>query len=167
MARQYNDGADKLRELARDLRREADGKERAKELRRELREIAKPFVPELRAAILRIPSKGQSAKRGRPSLRRAAARSVTLQVRTGGKRAGVSIFMNPRKMPDGMKALPMYLEATPGYARWRHPTFGNRDAMVTQRPHPYFTKTVSAAGRMASRSADRIVETTAKNLEKR
>lgn len=162
--RQYNDGADKLRALSKDLRREADGKERAKLLRQELRQVAKPFVPQIQAAIRGLPSQGESARRGRKSLRAQLARSVTLQVRTSGRRAGVSIFMNPRKMPSGMKALPMYVEATPGYTRWRKPTFGH-DPWKTQHPHPYFTGTVRSADRAVSRAADRVVEATAKDLE--
>jgi hypothetical protein len=165
MARSGTDGAEKLRALSKDLRRQADGKERAKLLRRELRDVAKPYVPQLRSAIHALPSHGESARRGRMSLRAQLARSVTLQVRTSGRRAGVSIFMSPRKMPSGMKALPMYMEATPGYTRWQHPVYGH-DAWVTQRPHPYFTRTTQSVDRMVGRAANRVVEATAKDLEK-
>lgn len=165
MPRSGTDGAEKLRSLSKDLRRQADGKDRAKVLRRELREVAKPFVPKLRSAIRALPSHGESARRGRMSLRAQLARSVTLQIRTSGRRAGVSVFMNPRKMPTGMKALPMYMEATPGYTRWRHPDFGH-DPWMTQRPHPYFTRATGSVDQMVGRAANRVVEATATDLEK-
>ena len=159
------DGAAQLRMLSRHLRTVAGGKERAKVLRKELREIAKPVVPLVRAAIKRIPSKGQSAARGRPSLRRLLARSVTLQVRPSGRRAGASVFMNPRKMPDGTKSLASYMEGTPRYSRLRHPVMGNRQVWVTQRAHPYFSRTVGASQAQAQAAMNRVVEATIREVE--
>jgi hypothetical protein len=92
------------------------------------------------------------------------ARSVTVKVRTSGKRAGVALFMNPRRMADGTKSLPAYFEATPRYERLRHPVFGT-DVWVTQRPHPYFTRTVRAADRQLLRAADAIIDRTRKEVE--
>lgn len=160
-------GADaaQLRELARQLRRQADGKERLKQYRAELRAPAKAIQKDVRAGIRRIPSKGQSARAGRTPLRRLLSRSVTVQVRTSGRRAGVFVFMSPRKMPDGMKALPAYFEATPGYTRLRHPVWGNRDAWVRQYPHTYFTRATSAAQREAERAANRVIDRMARELE--
>lgn len=167
MAQRAGVDSAQLRMLSRDLRRIAGGKERAKVLRKELREIAKPIVPLVRAAIRAIPSKGQSAARRRPkpSLRRLLARSVTLQVRPTGRRAGVSVFMNPRRMPDGTKSLASYFEGTPRYSRLRHPVMGNRQVWVNQRAHPYFSRTVGASQAQAKAAMDRVVEATIREVE--
>lgn len=156
-------GGAQLRRLSRDLRREADGKQRTAQLRKELRAVARPLVPVVKASIMSIPSKGQSARAGRTPLRRMLARSVTVQVKTG-KTPIVSVFMNPRKMPDGMKSLPMYMEGSDGYTRWRKPTFGH-DPWKTQRPNPYFTRAVRPAEAGARQAATRVLEKTAARLE--
>ncbi|MBT2213458.1 hypothetical protein [Actinomadura sp. NEAU-AAG7] len=160
--------ADDLRALSRLLRRQADGKDRLKAMRAELRTAAAPMVPAVRSAIRAIPNSSTTqrsrAGRRRPTMRASLARAVTLQVRTGGKRAGVALFMNPRKMPDGLKAMPAYFEGTPGYQRFRHPVFG-ADVWVTQRPHPYFTRTVRSADRQLTRVVDEIIERIRREVE--
>lgn len=160
--------ADDLRDLSRMLRRQADGKERLKAMRTELRTAAAPLVPAVRSAIRAIPNSSNAqrsrAGRRRPGMRDALARAVALQVRTGGRRAGVSIYMNPRRMADGTKSLPGYFEATPRYTRFRHPVFGT-DTWVTQRPHPYFTRTVKAADKRLLRATNEIIERIKREVE--
>lgn len=144
-----------LRTLALQLRREADGKERVKELRTRLRASAKPLVPGIKANIRALPSKRQSRARGRPSLRAEMARTVTLQVKTAGRGANISVFMNPRKMPNKKKGLPGYWEMLPRKTVLRHPVFGNRNNWVRQYMPPagYFTR---AIGPLESRSIQQI-----------
>jgi hypothetical protein len=125
-------GADDMRDLSRQLRQYADGSLLRREWRRRLREVAGPAVPAIRANIMAIPSKGQNARRGKPSLRMQMARAVTLQIRTTGDHPAVSVYVSPRKMPSGKKSLPGYFERVPGKERLRHPVFGNRSAWVTQ-----------------------------------
>lgn len=161
-------GADELRALSRALRRQANGRELQKQLRAELREAAKPLVPAVRSAIRSMPSKDESRRRGRPSLRRQMARSVTVQVKTGGRNAGVSVFMSPKKMPDGKKSLPSYFELRPGYLRLRHPVFGNAEVWVTQRVpvQGYFTRSVHPEGeRRAVRAVNAVMERMALQIE--
>ncbi|MFI0481743.1 hypothetical protein [Actinomadura sp. 9N215] len=137
-------------------------------MRAELKTAAAPMVPAVRGAIRAIPNSSNAqrsrAGRRRPGMRTALARAVTVQVRTGGRRAGVSLFMNPRRMADGTKALPAYFEATPGYTRFRHPVFGT-DTWVTQRPHPYFTRTVNAADKRLLRATDEIIARIKREVE--
>lgn len=165
MPQRGTDGADQLRAVARQLRRQAGSKTRMKQFRAELRAPAKQVQKEVRAGIRAIPSKGQSRRAGSRSLRADLAKSVSIQVRTSGRKAGVYVFMNPRKMPDRKKALPAYFEGTPRYARLRHPVFGNREKWVTQRPHPYFTRATASAQAMAARAAEKVVDRLARELE--
>jgi hypothetical protein len=159
-------GAEELRDLSRALRKQADGKERTKELRQGLRDVGRPMVPAIRAKIRGLPSKGESRRRGRKSLRAEMARSVTLQVRTSGRSAGVSVFMSPKKMSDGRKALPAYFEQTPGHTRLRHPVFGT-DTWVTQGVPAagYFTYTIRPAEQQAVRAARAVIDRTARQIE--
>lgn len=160
--------SDDLRELSRTLRQQVDGKERLKAMRAELKTAAAPMVPAVRSAIRAIPNTSNAqrsrAGRRRPGMRTALARAVTLQIRMSGRRAGVSIYMNPRRMADGTKSLPGYFEATPKYTRFRHPVFGN-DAWVAQRPQPYFTRTVKAADKQMTRAVDAIIERIRREVE--
>jgi hypothetical protein len=160
-------GAGELRDLSRALRKQADGRERTKELRRGLRDVGKPLVPAIRSRIRAMPSRGESRRRGRKSLRAEMARSVTLQVRTSGTRAGVSVFMSPKKMPDGKRALPGYFEQVPGKTRLRHPVFGDRETWVTQSVPAagYFTHTIRPAEEQAVQAARKVVDRTARRIE--
>lgn len=159
--------ASRLRALSRDLRSAADGKARRKTTMRELKGALNPLVADVRGAIMRIPSRGESARRGRRPLRAELSRSVSKQVRLSGRKAGVSVFMNPRKMPHGKKAIPQYMEAVPGYTRWRHPVYGPRgsEPYVSQSAHPYFSHILPAAQARGRAAVARIVERTARDLE--
>lgn len=160
-------GGGELRDLTRELRKQADGKERAKELRSRLRTEAKPLVPAIKSNLRSLPSKRQSRARGRPSLRGQLARSVTLQVRTSGRGAGVSVFMNPRKMPEGKKGLPGYFENLPGKAMLRHPVFGSRDVWVRQYMPPagYFTRAIGPLEERTVKGIRRVVDDMARKIE--
>jgi hypothetical protein len=155
-------GGRELRALARDLRGHADRKEINARLRRELRFAAKEMIPPVRAAILAIPSKGQSAARGRPSLRRKMSSATQVAVRTTGGSAGVKLWVNPRRMPPGQGSLPGYME---GEGRWRHPTFGS-EPWFTQAPHPYFYRTVAPLIPRAERAAEQVLDSIADEIER-
>lgn len=163
-------GGEQLRQLARELRRLEDGRDRVAQLRRNLKAAAQPLVPAIKAAARSLPSQGQNRARGRRSTRAQLASSVTLQVRTSGRLAGVSVFMNPRKMPDGKKSLPMYFERTPGYLVLRHPTFGRRDGprdWQNQIPatQGYFSRAITGVDERAERACRAVMEQTARELE--
>lgn len=158
-----------LRELIEDLKDAGDDGKRRKQLLKEMRSVARPVVPQLKAAIQRIPSKGHRARKGRKgTLRSEMSRAATAQVRTTAKGAGVFIFMNPRKMPDGTKSLPAYFEQKPGYTRLRHPLFGNPEKWVQQDvpQRGYFTKTVEPLGDNAERALKKMMDKTARDLER-
>lgn len=153
-----------LRKLTKDLRKHADGKRLVKELRVELRKVAKPFVPAVRKAIGALPSKGQNAARGRESLRRRMQRATKLQVKTGGKDAGVVVRVEHKAMPAGMGNLPAYTEGEPRFTRWRSPNWGRED-WKTQSAHPFFYQAIRPAEGQAVRAAQDVVERIAREVE--
>lgn len=163
------EGVEQLTQLHRALRGQADGKERIKQLRKELVKAAKPLIPAIRANIKSIPSRGQSRRRGRKPLRTRLSQSLTTQIRFRGPRAGIYVFMNPRKMPDGQKALPGYFETVPGKTRFRHPVFGNREVWVQQNPPQpgYFTRAIEGTERQVARNIERVLDETARSIEDR
>ena len=71
---------------------------------------------------------------------------------TTGREAGVSVWMDTRRMEPDYRTLPLYMDGVAagpsrrGYTRWRHPVYGNRDAWVTQEAHPYFSRAVEPLG---------------------
>jgi hypothetical protein len=158
------EGLHELEALRRDLLQQADGRERTLALRRELREAARPMLLKVRSSILSTRSKNQNARRGRPSLRMEISKAATLEVRTA-RHPSVSVFINPRKMPDGKKALPEYYEGSPPYTRWRHPLFNNRDYWYMIQPKPYFTDEVRDAEIRASKACQTVIDQTARDLE--
>lgn len=133
-----------LREVTRSLRGLEDGKELRKQLRKNITAAAKPTVPAIRSKVRALPSKNESQREG-PGLRASIAKATRLQVQMSGRYAGVTIRVDPKKMPAGMHNLPGYLEGAPPFQRWRRPVYGNRNAYVTQRPHPYFYRIAEAA----------------------
>lgn len=126
-------GSDDLRDLAADLKR-AGHVELRKSMQKHLREAIKPIVPELRAAILGLPSSGK----GHTGLRSSIARGVQAKVSVAGPRVGVRLRVDPRLLAGSAKSLPKRLD---GIGRWRHPVFGH-DRWVTQPSHPYFYRTL-------------------------
>jgi hypothetical protein len=141
-------GAD-LREISKKLRR-MDNPEIKKRFRRELRKAAAPLVPAVRAAIADIPTTGDR----HTGLRKRLQKATRLKVKTTGREAGVSILVDPKKMPDHEKSLPQAME---GLKRWRHPVFGH-DVWVTQEPSPYFFRTVRPLGVSSRVAVNRVVD---------
>lgn len=159
-------GTGDLHDLARDLRR-AGGEDVTDRLRRGLREAARPLAPLARSAILSMPSKGQNARRGKPSTRAQMARAVTTSVRLTGKSPRVGVYVAPRKMPSGKWSLPGYFERVPGKERLRHPVFGNPNVWVAQQvpPDGFFTKSVRSTERDVQRAANRVIDQIAREIE--
>ena len=128
--------SDDLVQVTRALRGVEDGKELRKQLRRNITAAAKPMVPAVRSKVKSLPSKG-GPRPGRPPLRASVAKATRLQVQMSGRYAGVTIRVDPKKMPEGMHNLPGYLDGTAPFERWRSPNWG-RDQWKTQPSHPYF-----------------------------
>lgn len=153
-----------LRKLTKDLKKHGDGKRLVKELRTELRKVAKPFVPVVRAAIGALPSEGENARRGRVPLRKRMQKATKLQVKTGGKNAGVAVRVEHTAMPTGMGNLPAYMEGEPRYTRWRSPNWG-RDDWKQQSAHPFFYQAVRPAEGQAVDATRGVVERIAREIE--
>lgn len=156
--------SEELARLARDLKGASNGPELKKRLTKELRAAAKPLVPAVRASIAQMPSKGRPAHKGRAPLRVLLARSVSTQVKTG-KWAAVRVFMNPKKMPDGMKSLPGYFEGITGKGVLRHPVWGNPDRYASQLPRPYFGRGTAGAEQIARDAMQRVMDDIAGEIE--
>ncbi len=158
-------GQRELRRLASDLRSAGNQQVINERLRRELMEVGRKGAAEVRARVRATPSKGQSARAGRRSLRAAVARSVEVKVRNT-TRPGVIIWTNPGRMPPREQSLPAYLEGV--FQPWRHPRWGDkrRGNWFNQRPHPYFYSALdSIAGDLAD-AGDRVLNRTANEIER-
>ena len=138
------EGADRLRTIARQLRELGEGgREIRRRMTREMRRAGTELVRAERAAVRALPSKGESARRGRPGLRQAIARATQLQVKTAGRNPLVRVWVNPKRLPDGQMMLPPYMEGERGASPWRHPVFGNSEVWVSQEPKPWFWRTAA------------------------
>ena len=156
---------ERLRRLARDLRQLEDGKGILRDMRKQLRQIAQSeMVPAVRAAARRIPSKGESTRRGRRPLRESLARATQARVKTAGRSAGVMVWISPRRMPPGQHTLPAYVEGFPPFNRWRHPLFGNADYWYQQRSHPFFYRTLRPYRDRAERAMEEVLDAAAARL---
>src|SRR5664279_3485620 len=152
-----------IKALARDLKTLGDG-HMAKDLYRALRESGLPIVDDIRATVLAIPSKSDSATTDARSrramarygkskarnktiakfdrkagLRETIARAVKLSVSASG--GTVTIKVDADMLPNNQRMLPWDLE---GVSRWRHPVYGH-EVWVTQQSHPFFFPTVEHA----------------------
>jgi hypothetical protein len=152
-------GRRELARLARDIRALEDGRALDAELREELAKVGAPAVREVRASIRAIPSKGQSGRAGRRSLRSEMARATEYKVRTT-RRPGLIVWVNPRRMPPGKNNLPGYMDGARPFHRWRHPTFGSWSGRraVTQRPHPYNDRGIASVPGDAERAGANVLD---------
>lgn len=159
-------GAEQLRRLSRDLRQLEDGREIRKDLVRNLKAVANEVVRAERAAVLALPSKGENARRGRRPLRRRFASATQARVRPSGRDAGVSVLINPKRMPEGQHNLPAYWNRERGYERLRHPVFGDEDTWVQQPVHPWFYETARPYEAEAPRRLIGVLNAVARDLER-
>lgn len=123
-------------------------------MRYRLRQTAAPLLPAVRAAILNIPSKGTVPYRQPPGLRLRIADCVEAWTFINADLVQVGIAVNGSKMPDGQKALPLYMEGAK--APWRHPLFGDTSRWFPQEPHPYFYQAVSWYGPASRRTLESV-----------
>lgn len=150
-------GGKDLQRISRQLRHVGNGREIRKRMTKELRASARPMVPAVRASIGAIPAtSGKSS-----GLRRRLSRATRLRVSTVGRNAGVSVLVDPKKMPEGEKALPKNME---GLKRWRHPVFGNRDMWVQQKAHPFFFRAVRPLGSKSRRAINKVLDSITKDI---
>lgn len=154
--------AKQLADLAKTLRQTADGKVTLKRLRKELRQVAQPMRKSVQRAAMGLPSDGESARRGRPSLRRTLSRATRIKVTFARFTAGVMVVTGPGGMPDGMKGLPPYFE---GGAPLRHPVFGNRDVWVRQQASPFFYPAIRPHEASVQAAAQRVLDQITKEIE--
>lgn len=150
------------------MARQMRGLERRKEIQKQLagnlRAPGREMLLAVRAAAVAIPSRGESARRGRPPLGKRLARAAQLQVRTSGDSAGVKLWINPGRMPDGQRLLPAYQEGET--APWRAPLFGDTDVWHTQSPHPFFWPTVTPHLPEFNEQAEAAIDHAADQIER-
>lgn len=149
-----------LAALLRATRGLENGRALRSQLRKDLRGSVKPAIPAIRSAVKSTPSRGESRRRGRPGLRKSVAKATRLQVTGRNNFVGVTVRVDPKKMPAGMHNLPAYLEGAPPFQRWRSPIFGDTDLWKQQPAHPYFYRTMAryepAVQRAIADAADTI-----------
>jgi len=151
-------GGKELARISRELRTVGNGREIRKQLGKELRTAALPLVPAVRASIQAIPAAtGQSS-----GLRSRLAKATRLSVKTTGRTASIRILVDGRKMPDGERALPAYIEGTK--PNWRHPVHGHKGTWVRQQAHPYFYKVVRPLGRKSRTAVIRTLDEISKKI---
>lgn len=179
-------GADQMRKLARDLKKV--DKKLATKLRKSIRDAARPAVADAKTAITNLPVTGSRGGGGtartekhlervkdptsdkariraqrRSGLRRTIAASIKVDIRDGGKRAGVRIIVDASKLPTDQKTLPRRLNSKKG---WRHPLFGNRDRWYTQRGRPWFEVSIQRHARRVRKTILAAMDELAKELDK-
>jgi hypothetical protein len=154
-----------MRKLSRDLRSHADGKSIRPRMIAKLKKVSDGVVQAERAAVLALPSKGESARRGRTPLRRRVARATVSQVRTVATNPRVSVMVDRTRMPDGQANLPAYMNAEPRYTRWRHQVF-NTGTYVNQAPMPWFYRTAQPFELQAQRQLLQVLDEVAAELER-
>src|SRR3954465_6065620 len=155
-------GAGELRRLAGDLRSAGNQQHINERLRRGLAVVGREGAAAVRASVRATPSKGQSARRGRSSLRGKVARAPESKGRTP-TRPGVIVWVNPARMPAGEQSLPGLLD---GQGRWRHPVFGNTSVWRGQRSHPYFNRAVDPIAAKLADAGDKVLDEIANIVER-
>ena len=128
-----------LRAISRNLRKMDDRK--VKDLfKRHLEPAAARVVPRVRAAVMAIPTTGEK----HTGLRARIAACVQVASWEGPppREVNVAVEVQPRKMPEHEKGLPLYMEGVADkgrHNRWRHPVYGTwRAGMPNQPSHAYF-----------------------------
>lgn len=158
-----------LKDLNKAFKGVADGKELRRELTTGLRNVLRPIVPEVRAAFKASPSMGHGgmskAQQARPDLRALLAKATRVEVKLTGRAAGARIRVDGRRMPSGLRGLPKAWEGEAG-ARWRHPTWGNRNVWVQQRPRPLFYGIVAPRAERAVRAVEEVANRVVAKLER-
>ncbi len=112
-----------------------------------LEPAAAPFVRAVRASALAIPATGEK----HTGLRARIAACAETATWGQGRTVNVAVQVNPGRMPEGERGLPLYMEGVPGgrinHARWRHPVYGRwLPGQPDQPSHPFFFQAASGFG---------------------
>jgi hypothetical protein len=95
-------------------------------------------------------------------LRNRVARSLSLEVKTGGT-PRVRFVAKPEKMPAGQQKLPRHLDNPRG---WRHPVFGNTEMWVGQRGGSWFWPPIKRGIRLFRQRLDEAITATVEKIER-
>ena len=115
-----------LRTIGRELRN-MDAAKVTGIFKKALEDAARPYPMRVRASALAIPVKEDGKHTG---LRARIAQCATQTSWTTGREAGVSVWMDTRRMEPDYRTLPLYMDGVAagpsrrGYTRWRHPVYG-------------------------------------------
>jgi hypothetical protein len=149
--------------------------ELGKAMGKRMRQLAKPIVEEVRAAVLATPA-GRSAgatraKKGSTlGLRAAIAASTKADINKTGKGAAVHIRVSKSKMASiGGRPVSVAYYYEGRKANWRHPIFGRRansEDWATQAAHPFLAKTVYPHREKFATEIIQILEETLNKLPK-
>lgn len=143
------------------MKAEADGKALRRDLLREMREVGKPLVPVLQAAVRSLPDVSPAA--AAPPLRDAVARQITVGARMSGRYTGLKVTVGTKRDPRGFRFAGRRMNSRRG---WKHPVFGT-DTWVEQQGRQWFEPPIverqwemqaavmAAVEAMARRIADR------------
>jgi hypothetical protein len=153
-----------LKRLVRAFRDLEDGKQLRKELVGGLRGVMNPVRDQVKAAYRSAPSGGRRGRGGR-SLRSLLAGATRVEVRTSGRMAGVTLRVDGRKMPSGMRSLPSMWEGPPQGKPWRHPVHGDRSNWVAQPSRPTAQRIVPARQGEALQAIDQVMARMRRKLE--
>ncbi|MGH3095563.1 MAG: hypothetical protein ACRDMV_06130, partial [Streptosporangiales bacterium] len=103
-------------------------------------------VEDVKRAVRSTPSKGQSARQGRGSLRAAIAKATQVSVSTSASNPSIRIRVAASRFKgaDRPATLPKYFDGELGtFKDWAHPVFGNFENWVHNQPsHAYFFNTL-------------------------
>lgn len=126
-----------------------------------LRGMGRSLEAEVQARVLATPSKRETARRGRRSLRASIARATKSNTHQSRDAAILVVEVDADDMPFGQGGLPGLYE---GLETWIHPVFGHMP-LVTQAPHPYFEPATRNAEQDAVDIAENCIDIIADDLE--
>jgi hypothetical protein len=93
-------------------------------------------------------------------------RALKTNVDTNPQYTGGFVWLDANEMPSGEENLPAYMERIRRYTRWRHQVFGNENAWVTQRAHPYFYRTLKPWENTVADIAENVIAQQVREFEK-
>lgn len=155
---------EELKQLQKDLRRYSKLPTWHDKIKAELRGPVREAEAKVKSKILSIPSRNRT--RGE-SLRRKMVRATKSNVETRNDLTGGFVWVDAYSMPSGEENLPAYMEGIRRYTRWRHMVFGNPEAWVTQRAHPYFRRTLRPYEAKSIAVAEKVIDQVKRDLERK
>jgi hypothetical protein len=152
----------RLQEVARALKQEADGKALRRDLLKTLKAVTEATKQEAHSNLMGIASAGLSE--GAP-LRSAVASQMKAEARLSGRRTGVGLKVRRKGMPRGFANAPKALNTPKG---WRHRVYG-RDVWVQQIavPNEWFDRAARAHQEQAQAGVMEVMEDMAARIAAR